>query len=315
MFQRILVPLDGSARAEHAIPTAANIARAFGGTVIMLCVVPPPVSSGKFQAPEAYPKAGTDEERAEAAEYLKKVAASDHLSGVPTEIHTLVGATAPTLLDAVELLHADFLVLCSHGSTGSAHWMLGSVAHKLVRHSPVPFLLLRDDGRGLATADQPAVRALVALDGSSFSETALEPVAHLTAELARATGRQGALQIMQVVDIPASYGRFRSQVDASYDAGVRAEARQVDEQYLEAVAKRFVEGDLAKYHLAVTTTVAINLDVAKAIVQMAEQSPIDVIALATHGWGGVLHWALGSVTERVLHATRTPLFIVRPQDG
>jgi nucleotide-binding universal stress UspA family protein len=71
---------------------------------------------------------------------------------------------------------------------------------------------------------------------------------------------------------------------------------------------------LAKYSLAVTTIVAIDPDVAEAIVLSAEQGQVDFIAMATHGRGGVQHWALGSISERVLHATRLPLLIVRPPD-
>ena len=115
------------------------------------------------------------------------------------------------------------------------------------------------------------------------------------------------------MDIPSGYGRFRRQVDASYDLGVRAETRQKDQQYLETVARRFAEGELAPYHLAITTTVVTNPDVAEAIVQAAEQDQVDLIAMATHGRGGVQRWALGSVTERVLHASKVPLFLLRPQ--
>jgi len=104
MFQRILVPLDGSPRAERAIPVAARIARAFGGSVIVLSVVEPPVSTGKFSVPEAYPKAGTEEEQAEASAYLQTIARSDQLDGIMIEVQTLVGPVAPTILAAAQAL-------------------------------------------------------------------------------------------------------------------------------------------------------------------------------------------------------------------
>jgi nucleotide-binding universal stress UspA family protein len=313
MFERILVPLDGSARAERAIPVAVRTARAFGGSVIMLRVVAPPISSGKFSALEAYPKVGTDEELAEATEYLKTLAVSEHLGGITTEVHTLVGAIAPTIIAAAGSLHADLIVLCSHGYTGFQRWMLGSVAEKVIRHAPIPVFVLREGGPELAPAGQQVVRALVALDGSPLSEAMLSPAASLTAGLAQAASRPAALQLIRVVDIPSSYGKFRSQVDSYYDAQMRAEARREDEQYLEAVAKRFTEGEWAQYRLAVTTVVATDADVAEAIVLAAEQGQADFIAMATHGRGGVQHWALGSITERVLHATKRPLFILRPR--
>lgn len=314
MFERILVPLDGSPGAERAIPAAARIARAFGGSVILLSVVAPPVTPGKFSVPEVFPKAPTEEELAEATAYLRAIAQSDKLAGITTEVQTLAGAVAPTILSATQSLHADLIVLCTHGYTGFKRWRLGSVSEKVIRHAPIPVFVLREGELEPATAVQQAVRALVALDGSSLSEATLEPAASLTAGLAQATSQRGILRLMRVVDIPSGYGKFRSTVDSFYDAQMRAEAKREYEQYLETVAKRFSEGELAKYNLAVTTVITTDPDVAEAIVQTAEQEKDDFIAMATHGRGGVQRWALGSITERVLHATRVPLFIIRPQE-
>lgn len=314
MFQRILVPLDGSARAERAIPMAARIARAFHSTVILMCVIAPPVKTGKYHLPEAYPRVGTDEELAEAAEYLKAVHISDLLDGIPTERHALTGAIVPTLLAAVTTMHIDLVVLWSHGLTGLTRWTLGSTAHKLVQASPVPLLVLREERQAPAVTELQIVRSLIALDGSPLAEAALKPIAALTVGLARTTGQPGELQMLQVVDVPPGHGRFRRQVDAFYDTAMQGEARSADERYLATVANRFTQGELARYSLRVTTTVATNPDVAHAIVETAEQNQVSVIALATHGRGGIQRWALGSVTERVLHATRTPLLIIRPME-
>jgi hypothetical protein len=60
----------------------------------------------------------------------------------------------------------------------------------------------------------------------------------------------------------SSHSKFSTIADLQYDAEVRAEAKREDEKYLDAMAKRFSEGELAKYHLAVTTAVAIDPDVA-----------------------------------------------------
>ena len=314
MFERILVPLDGSSIAERAIPAAARIARAFGGSVILLSVVASPITPGKFSVPEEYPKTSTEEERDSATTYLRGIAQSDKLAGIAAEVQTLVGATAPTILSATQSLHADLIVLSTHGYTGFKRWRLGSVAEKVIRHAQIPVFVLPERGSEPATAVQQAVHALVALDGSTLSEAMLEPAASLTAGLARAASQQGTLQLMRIVDIPSGYGKFRSTVDLFYDAQMRAEAKQEYEQYLETVAKRFSEGELAKYNLAVTTVVTTDPDVAEAIVQTAEQGKDDFTAMATHGRGGIQRWALGSITERVLHATTIPLFIIRPEE-
>lgn len=318
MFQRILVPLDGSTRAESAIPIAARLARASSGTVILLHVVAPPVSTGKFSVPEEYPKVGVDKELAEASEYLKGHAQSAELSGVATEVQALTGATAQTIIAATQELHADLVVMWSHGYTGFTRWRLGSVAHKLVPHSPVPVLVLREDGPAPFAGDGQPLSVLVPLDGSSLSESALEPAAQLVAALTTPAG--GALHLLRVVDIPSSYGKFRSAVDSYYDTEMRGEVKRADEQYLGEVAKRFSESELVKkYNLAITTTVAIDPDVAGSIVHAAEGAGgtpgAQVIVMATHGHGGPQRWMMGSVAERVLHTTRLPLLVVHAAHG
>jgi nucleotide-binding universal stress UspA family protein len=315
MFKRILVPLDGSTRAESAVPIAARIAHASGGSVILLQVAAMPVELGTEKKPsEIYTQAAFDKGVADTKSYLEGVAASDILKGINTETEAVTGATAPAILPAIQTLHADLVVMCSHGYTGFKRWALGSVAQKLAPHSPVPVLVLHDGGSVPTTATQQPMRAFVPLDGSPLSESALEPAAQLLSALAPSA--QKAIHLMRVVDIPSSYGKFRGSVDEYYDTGVRAEAKREYEAYLNTVAKRFTEGDLAHYHLAVTTSVPIEMDVAEAIVQAAEPakgaelSGYDLIVMATHGRGGIQHWALGSVVERVLHTTAVPLLIV-----
>ena len=99
-------------------------------------------------------------------------------------------------------------------------------------------------------------------------------------------------------------------------------------QYLRATVEHIrevlVARPVADLKLAMTWSVTIDDDIASGIIRVAEggedaewagaQDGSDVIAMATHGYSGLQHWAMGSVTERVLHATRLPLLIVRPPD-
>ncbi len=315
MYKRILVPLDGSIRAESAVPIAARIAQASGGSVILLQVAAIPIEvETEKKPPEIYSQAAYDKGIADTRSYLASVAQFDVLKGIKTETGAVTGGVAPAILSAIQSLHADLVVMSSHGYTGFKRWALGSVAHKLAPHSPVPVLVLRDGGSVPTTGTEQPMRVFVPLDGSPLSESALEPAAQLLTALAPSTQR--VIHLMRVVDIPSSYGKFRSSVDEHYDAGVRAEAKHEYEAYLDAIAKRFTEGDLATYKLSVTTSVLINMDVAEAIVQAAEEgegtelSGYDLVVMATHGRGGVQRWVLGSVAERVLHATKVPLMIV-----
>jgi nucleotide-binding universal stress UspA family protein len=222
MFERILVPLDGSPRAEEAIPVATSIARAFGGSIILLKVVVPPVSTGRYSKPEEdYPKRETDEELAEANEYLKTIARQEELSLISTETHAMVGDAAPTILEAAQAMHATLVVLSSHGYTGLKRWALGSVAEKIIRHASIPVVALRVGQVEPESMAQRPIRILVPLDGSALSESVLEPAAKLATALSHATAQPGILQLMQVVAIPSAYGKLRSGVDVFYESKIR----------------------------------------------------------------------------------------------
>src|SRR6266566_9956546 len=313
MYKRILVPLDGSARAEQAIPVAARIARALGGSVILLRVATAPVDTGKYSATSGYVEEAVDTDLTGATSYLENIAGSNELAGIKTEVKTFTGAVAPAILSAAQSFHANLIVMCSHGYTGFKRWALGSVADKITRHSPVPVLVLREGGPLPATAEHQPVRVLVAVDGSTLSEAVVEPAAYLAAALAEATSQQGALHLLRVVDLPVSGGKFKS--DAHIDTSLKEQVKHEDEEYLATLVHRLSEGgDLAHLDLAITSSVEVDPDVAEAIVKKSEQEKFDFIAMATHGRGGVQDWAMGSVSKRVLHATMLPLLIMRPQE-
>ena len=312
MYKRILVPLDGSVRAERAIPVAARIARASGGSVFLLRVATTPVDTGKFSSASGYVEETVDADLTGATSYLEHTAVSHELTGIKTEVKSLFGAVAPTILSASQSLHANIIVICSHGYTGFKRWALGSIADKVTRHSPIPVFVLREGGPLPATAEHQPVQALVAVDGSSLSEAVLEPAAYLAKALAEAISQRVALHLLRVVDLPTGGGKFKS--DAYIDTGLKEQVKHEDEEYLHTLVHRLNTGDLAHLDLAITSSVEADPDVAEAIVKKAEQDTFDFIAIATHGRGGVQRWALGSVAARVLHATKLPLLIMRPQE-
>jgi nucleotide-binding universal stress UspA family protein len=314
MFQRILVPLDGSARAERAVPVAARLAHAGGGSVVLVEIANRHIEYGPYRDPDTASLIAIDRDYDDAVTYLTSLATGTDLAGVPVETYVLAGSVAETILDEARIQYADAIVLTSHGRTGFVRWVLGSVAQKVVRRAPMPVLLLHDAGPTLASSAFEGIgrlRALVPLDGSLLSETALVPATELVRALAGPEG--AALHLLRVAETPARQ--------------VRAEALDVGTApaYLEDVAERLRRGPLANVALPVTWSVACSEDPARVIVETADDRAgmdadepegaraYDVIVMATHGRGGLERLALGSVTERVVDGTRRPILITRPQ--
>lgn len=324
MFKRILVPLDGSARAEQAIPVAGRIAQASGGTVLLLRVVSTSVEFWPYMSPQSMmAQTVIDADLDEASKYLATASSLEELRGVIVETMALYGPTASTILAVAHSSDADLIVICSHGYAGVTRWIMGSVAEKIARHAAVPVFILREGGPIPVphVGSARPLRALVPLDGSTRAKTAIEPAAMLASALA--TSGRGALHLCRVVK-PVEMERQTSQVHEMEGVHNLSKAKK----YLDSTAQHIREGLVApaaaNLNLAITWSVAGDQDIADALIRTAESGEdaegagvfggCDFIAMATHGYGGIQRWAIGSITERVLSATRLPVLVVRPAD-
>lgn len=316
MFQRILVPLDGSARAEQALPIAARVARATGGTVVLLHVVVPRHGYAPYltQAPsfinEILQKAVE-----QARSYLTNVAESEVMKGIRTEIQVIAGLPAQNISTFAGAIKIDLIMMCSHGYTGFKRWALGSIAQQVVRHSAIPVLLLREGSPQPATSladSSHTLRVAVALDGSSLAERVLVPTAHLVAALS--APQKGELHLISVIK-PAEKLHYTED-----DAIEQDQAVQAASAYLRMLSDELHVALTAELGVHITTSVMVGEDVADALIREAELGEdtatfqaCDALALATHGHNGLHRWMVGSVTERVLDGSHLPLLIIRPQ--
>jgi nucleotide-binding universal stress UspA family protein len=321
MLKRVLVPLDGSARAEQALPVAARLTGAVGGTVVLLRVVTIPNEFVAYVTLEPIATQSViNATLEEARTYLKSLAGSPSLQGVQTETEVILGQAAASILSVVDSHHIDLIVLCSHGYTGMKRWILGSVAEKVSQLAAVPVLVLREDGPvpvpPLPQEEGP-LRVLVPLDGSVQAQAAIGPAAQIIAALS--VPAQGALHLTRVVALPD---------EDRLSQGEREAILQQAKQYLSSLADQIREvllaSPIADLQLSVTWSVTVDSDIASGIIRVAEQGEdvegtgmvgkSQVIAMATHGYSGLQRWLMGSTTQRVLHGTRLPLLIVRPPD-
>lgn len=319
MFRNILVPLDGSSRAEHALPVAARLAQASGGTVVLLRVVSPSSEFELYPASDALTRQTMhDATYVQARNYLESITSVSSLKDVRTETTIIAGRSAHTILSVVDTHHIDLILLCSHGYTGMKRWVLGSVAEKVAYLAPVPVLVLREGGPTLVGTPPHAegpLRALIPLDGTARAKAAIVPAAQLIAALS-APG-PGALHFTRVV-VPT----HAEQISHSEREAIMHKAKQYLSATVEHIREGLVASPVADLKLALTWSVTIDDDIASGIIRVAENGEdtqgigvcdgSDLIAMATDGV--LQRWAPGSIVERVLCATRLPLLIVRPLD-
>jgi nucleotide-binding universal stress UspA family protein len=145
-YQTILVPLDGSAWSQRAIPHAVDLARLHEANLVLLHVFVPP-------APEFVPElalAGQveqfDQLREQAKVYMDGVVAGLQTEGVRVSGEVLEGFDVPGLIaDYARTQHVDLIVMSTHGRSGLSRLIFGSVAKGVMDHCKVPTLLIHPE--------------------------------------------------------------------------------------------------------------------------------------------------------------------------
>jgi nucleotide-binding universal stress UspA family protein len=143
-MQTIVVPVDGSALAEGALPEAVQFARAFGASLILVQALAGDIDY--YLHPESFGGAARDraeELEGQALDYLAALAERVRDMGATNvETRLLHGDPATVLLDCLSTLPNHLVVMTTHGRSGLGRWVIGSVAGRLARHNDGPVLIL-----------------------------------------------------------------------------------------------------------------------------------------------------------------------------
>jgi nucleotide-binding universal stress UspA family protein len=133
MYKRILLPLDGSALAEEALPHAVAQAEHFQAELILLKVLEPVAK---------YHLISLEAARELVLDYLERVAAGLRERGVSVRVITVEGNPHEGIVSCAEAEQVDMIVLCTRGHSGLSRWLIGSVADRVARGAGVPVLLV-----------------------------------------------------------------------------------------------------------------------------------------------------------------------------
>lgn len=285
-IKRILVPLDGSSLAEHALPYAMTLARRLDARLELARAVFP--SLGFLAEPSS-----EEIETAECERFaLEAVARQLLAAGLRVGCHVGCGRPAPVLIEMVSRVNAGLVVMSTHGRPSGGRWSYGGVADEILRTAPVPVLLVSTVCERTWPNDQIR-RILLPLDDSSLADESLEPAS----ELALAAGAE--LLLIQIVEISVVTEA------APYLLDPEAELARARE-YLDRIADRMKASGLA-----VTSYSAVG-DPSATLALIAREGDADLIAMATHGRSGLTHLLLGSVATGTVRQSTVPVLLSRP---
>lgn len=145
MYKRILIPLDGSPVAEAVLPHVMPLAKAFDTEIILLQVIVEPaeafaVRSSPLTQPKSVRKIQTQTKN-----YLKKMCTKLEKGGVRASYLIREGGVPETIIDVANFMEADVIAMSTHGHSPTRLFLLGSVTYQVVRHSPLPVLVIRSE--------------------------------------------------------------------------------------------------------------------------------------------------------------------------
>lgn len=144
MYKNILVPLDGSKRAENILPHAEGLALSSKGKLILLQVVEVeiPGGSGPFSELSRH-RQEIERLTREAADYLFRVKEQLEQKGIETITRIAYGAVAAAIISTAEEESADLIALTSHGKGGLSRVFYGSVSAGILQRIDRPLLIVR----------------------------------------------------------------------------------------------------------------------------------------------------------------------------
>ena len=153
MYNKIMVPLDGSELAECVMPHVEAITAGCKITNVVFVRVVNPIklpasvpARGEFGFSEKERRKLEEQRKQTADTYLKKIVENTRLDGVSLSHEILEGKVADTLAHWAETNGVDLIVIASHGRSGVSRWVMGSVADRVLRSACVPVLMIRAPG-------------------------------------------------------------------------------------------------------------------------------------------------------------------------
>ena len=145
MYKRILIPVDGSPLAEAVLPHVQPLAKSFNAELVLLQVLVEPAEAFALPSSPLAPHRSTQKAYTKMKNYLKKICAALEKDGVNTTFLIRSGGVPENILEMADIMQADLIAMSTHGHSPTHLFLLGSVTYQVVRHSPIPVLVIRSE--------------------------------------------------------------------------------------------------------------------------------------------------------------------------
>jgi nucleotide-binding universal stress UspA family protein len=300
MYRSLLVPLDRSSFAEQALPLALSIARRANARLDLVEVhaLYALEDAAASWVPFDVERDGERKQQEQlyldaTAKWLSSMSPVSATAGVLPGSAVLPATMADAILERARTGQADLIVMATHARRPLSRLWAGSLADELIRRARVPVLLVRPSEQPSGIVPEPVLdHILILLDGSALAEQVLEP----------------ALELARLMEAPCSLLRVVESRAAPADRGWDGPTEKAQaEAYLQAVAAWVRDQDVK-----VGARVVVARHAVEAILEEAAAQGSNLIALATHGRGGLRRLLLGSVADRLVRAAAAPVFVYRP---
>ncbi len=288
-FKKILVPVDFSEFSDKAVEYAMFIAEGYGADITLLhAVILYQEDIDEEEQLQAYEKIIQKKEK-ERTKKLELHSVAAEKRGIQVNSVLIRGfSAADSMINYISDNNFDLVVMGTHGRTGLEKWILGSVAERMVRLSPIPVLTIHKDFDKMNIK-----RILVPVDFSGYSKIAVNQ------GIAIARGFNAALEFLHVVEMETHPEFYNISFEPILKANPELE-HHVTENMLELTG---IPRGEAAYSVKEGT-------VYKEIKKYADHHQIDLIVMATRGMSDLEHFLVGSNSERVVRIAPCPVLTI-----
>ena len=295
-IHNILCPVDRSDISRRALLVAAALARWYDARLRVMEVVSVPLPASSAM-PVADQTVSMDVHRA-LLEELDRFAEPARSSGVPMHFTVEEGNVTNEILSEARDLHADLIVMGTHGRSGFDRLALGSIAEKVLRRAPCPVLTVPPADQIVPIADGPPFRRIVcAVDFSDASLKALEYALSLAQE------DDAQLFVTHVIDWPDD-----STLPPALAQAVTSTRRDWEESKRRQLQQLVPES--ARTWCAPEPVLRVGSP-ARELLRVAEEHDADLVVMGVHGRGAIDRALFGSTTHKVVRDARCAVLTVR----